>query len=65
MQAVNPTNIPKMTGNENLEENGLYALKAGRDNWIGEAIVAQINHEATRYTHYRNSISKSSNHMCI
>ena len=28
-------------------------------------IVAQTNHEATCYTHYRNSISKSSNYMCI
>ena len=51
MQAVNPANIAT-TGNGNLEENGLYA-------WIGEAIVAQTNHEATRYTHYRNFISKS------
>ena len=62
MQAVNPANIAT-TGNGNLEENGLYALLISRQeeihNWIGEAIVAQTNHEATRYTHYRNFISKS------
>ena len=26
MQAVNPTYLAKMTGNGNLEKNGLYAL---------------------------------------
>ena len=40
-------------------------FEAGRDNWIGEATVAQANYEATRYAHYSNSISKSSNYMCI
>ena len=40
------------TGKGNLEENGLYTLpisRVGRDNWIGEAIVAQAIHEAIRY----------------
>ena len=55
-------------GNRNLEENGLYTLlisRAGRDNWIGEAIVAQAIHEAIHYIHHRDSISNSSNYMCI
>ena len=34
MQAVNPTNIAKMTGNGNLEENGLYALLISRQEEI-------------------------------
>ena len=34
MQAVNPTNIAKMTGNRNLEENGLYALLISRQEEI-------------------------------
>ena len=47
-----------MTGNRNLEENGLYMLlmpRAGRDNWISEAIVAQAIHEAIRFIHHRDS----------
>ena len=57
-----------MTGNGNLEENGLYTLlisRAGRGNWIGEAIVAQTIHEVMCYIHHRDSISKFSNYMCI
>ena len=56
------------TGNENLEENGLCTLlisRAGRDNWIDEAIVPQAIHEAMHYIHHRDSISKSSNYMLI
>ena len=34
MQGVNPTNIAKMTGNRNLEENGLYALLISRQEEI-------------------------------
>ena len=34
MQAVNPTNIAKMTGNGNLEENGLYVLLISRKEGI-------------------------------
>ena len=34
MQAVNPTNIAMMTGNGNLEENGLYALLISRQEEI-------------------------------
>ena len=34
MQVVNPTNIAKMTGNGNLEENGLYALLISRQEEI-------------------------------
>ena len=43
-------------------ENGLYTLlisRAGRDNWIGEAIVAQ----AIRHVHHCDSISESWNYM--
>ena len=62
-----------VAGNGNLEENGLYMLlisKAGRDNWIGEvivaqAIVAQAIHKVMCYIHLRDSISKPSNYMCI
>ena len=62
MQAVNPANIAT-TRNGNLEENGLYALLISRQ----EEIIGLVkplggcptNHEATRYTHYRNFISKS------
>ena len=43
----------------------LLISKAGRDNWIGEAIVAQAIHEAMCYIHHRESISKSSKCMCI
>ena len=56
------------TGNGNLDEDGLYTLlisRAGRDNWIVEAIVAQAIHEAMCYIHHCDSISKSSNYMCI
>ena len=45
--------------------HGLYTLlisRAGRDNWIGEAIVAQAIHEAMCYMHHHDSISKSSNY---
>ena len=34
MQAVNATNIAKMAGNGNLEENGLYALLISRQEEI-------------------------------
>ena len=34
MQAVNSINIAKMTGNGNLEENGLYALLISRQEEI-------------------------------
>ena len=34
MQAVNPINIAKVTGNGNLEENGLYALLISRQEEI-------------------------------
>ena len=34
MQAVNPTNIAKMTGNGNLEENGLFVLLISRQEEI-------------------------------
>ena len=39
--------------------------RAGRDIWIGEAIVSQAIHEAMHYTHHGNLISKSSNYMYI
>ena len=54
-------------GNGNLEGNGLYTLlisRAGRNNWIGEAIVVQAIHEAMCCTHHCDSISKSLNYMC-
>ena len=62
MQAVNPTNIAKMTGNGNLEESGLYALLISRqEEIIGlvKPLLPKPTHEAMRYTHYRNFISKS------
>ena len=65
MQAVNPTNIAKMNWDRKRKSRGKWIVcatnfKAGRDNWIGKAIVAQANHEARmRYTHYCNFISKS------
>ena len=34
MQAVNPTNIAMMTGNRNLEGNGLYVLLISRQEEI-------------------------------
>ena len=62
MQVVNPANIVTMNCNRKWKSRGKWIVcttnfQAGRDNWIGEAIVAQANHEAMRYTHYRNSIS--------
>ena len=42
----------------------LLISTAGRDNWIGKAIVAKAIHEAIRYIHHHDSISKSSNYMC-
>ena len=51
-----------MTRNGNQEENLLYILlisRAGRDNWIEEAIVSQAIHEAKRYTQHHDSICKS------
>ena len=72
MQASKPEKLQQWnaTWNRNLEENGLYMLliyRAGRDNWIGEAIVYQAIHEAMLlcYIHHRDSISKSSNYMLI
>ena len=64
MQAVNPANIATMNCNRKRKSrgNGLYALLISRQEEI-IGFVTQTNHEATRYTQYRNSISKS--HMCI
>ena len=70
-KAVKPVNITTMknaTGNRTLEENRSYTLlilREGITNWIGEAIVAQVTHEAMRYIHHRGSISKSLNYMCM
>ena len=57
-----------VTGNGNLEGKGLYTLqilRAGRGNWIRQAIVAQAIHKAMHYIHHHDSISKSSNYMSI
>ena len=73
MQAVKPVNI--YCYNEMQQETEIqrkvdynYTLlisRAGRDNWIGEAIVAQTIHEAMHYKHHRDSISNSLNYMVI
>ena len=34
----------------------LLISRVGRDNWIGEAIVAQVIHKAMHYMHHHDSI---------
>ena len=68
MQAVNPTNIAKMTGNGNVEENGLYVLLISRqEEIIGlvKPLLPKPTMKPCVNTHYHNFISKSYNYMCI
>ena len=70
MQASKPVNIAAMKCDRKRKSRGkwiVYTLlisRAGRDNWIGEAIVPQAIHEAMHYIHHRDSISKYSNYIC-
>ena len=58
MQAANPVNIATIKCNRKRKSRGKWIIlymvlisRAGRDNWIGEAIVAQAFHEAIRHIH--------------
>ena len=60
MQSVNPANTAT-TGNENLEENGLYALLISRQEEIIGLVKPLLPKPTIKpcFIHIRNFISKS------
>ena len=70
MQAVKPVNSAKVKCDRIWKSRGKWIVyttnfSVGKDNWISKSIVAQAIYEAMHYIHYRDSISKSSNYMCM
>ena len=68
MQTVKPVNIATMKYNRKRKSRGKWIVYATnfKSNWISKAIIiVQAIHEAIYYIHHCDSISKSSNYMCM